>query len=162
MKQISIPHPPTPTIVDETASWKIYQGDGFSFKYSPEYIQDENSTNRTRWSFEFTPGQKDGDQMFLLSQNSPFIEPKIGAIMYFYPPFNPNKTYNVESLGESKSINLDSKFAKLYILGCGADCQYESVYFENKGKYYRLEAFTAGGGLQQRFEQLLKTFKFTQ
>ena len=141
----------------DTSSWKAFAGDGFSFKYSPEFIIRSNTPNKTVWDFQLADGGVNKDFMYLISQESAFNEPKENT--NFVYPLDPSTTFNVQGVSYLEKT-IDGNKLKEYLYSCGADCDWGSIYFQSKGKYYMLQTTLAGGGLQRRFDGLISTFKF--
>jgi len=142
-----------------TSSWKMYTGKSFSFKYSSDLSIQKQSENEIVWKSEITPGNFSTDSLILRSKAMPFDQPKIigNSLLSI------SKNAVVEQINEEKTITLDGQEAKSYIIQCGPgpDCYYHFIYFKFNDTYYELINNIAGGGLENRFQQLLATLKFT-
>lgn len=150
---------PTPTPTDETANWMIFEGEGFSFRYPIDYEIMTSTATKTIWGLKQGNNFISERQMGLLNQNFAFQKPTKGINI---PSWYDTSSLTIDLVDKNEEISLGNETAEKYIFGCGADCYYYSIYFQNNGKYYQLISDAAGGGLPQRFEKILSTFKFTE
>lgn len=135
-----------------TADWKIYNNGIFTFRYREDLFIASDSTNKTEWGSEY------GGSMVLLSQNTEFQKPKVGAKV----SYEPYDRYNLKvvQIDKNKQILLDGIEAQTYTYICGIDCYTYDVYFKYKERYFLFRKDIAGGGLKQSFDLTLSTFKF--
>lgn len=141
----SLPSPSPDATPAPTPNWLTYKGAGFTFNYPPaEKAQKQPSPNQVAW--KMTEDNYEWDAMTLTWQSHPLTNPGED------PEF---------SITESKEITLDGASAHSYIIDCGNDCFFHEVQFKSKGIYFALRKNIAGGGLEQDFQEILSSLKFT-
>ena len=143
--------------LDPTADWKIYQGDGFSFKY-PKLLNRITEINNSTIIDNLNSG------MQLDSQTSEFNQLQPGSLLSLYLEYDSGyeKTdFEIINTSTLEKINILDKEINKYAVGCGVDCGFYILEFESNEKYYRLIFSFTGGGLQNTFDQIVKSIKFT-
>ncbi|MEK7518210.1 MAG: PsbP-related protein [Patescibacteria group bacterium] len=146
---------PCPTAAsDETANWKVYSKDGFSFRYPKDLVIQSEKSNEAVWQLDLN-GDKLLYQMWLKWQSKPFTDPKVGMIVTIE-----SQSSTIVQVDANKTITLDSKPAESFYYGCGGDCYRHSVRFTVDNTYYELTGSTPGAGTDEIFVQILSTFRF--
>lgn len=150
---------------DGIADSKIYKGDGFSFEYPTTMSIQKEFADEVIWKMQISEqGDFLNNLMYLQKQDKPFEELKIGTKISVRALGGDNSykvfSYNISGLEENKTISLKDKEGKRFTFSCGVHCYYHILQFDAKGKYYQIIFNGAGGGLLNKFDQIVTSFKF--
>ena len=168
---------PDPVIYDPTKNWKIYEGDGFNFKYPSASTVDElanqtnmitgNKTNSVQIasaSKEFTLNIYSENNTGNLSAND-FLEKYKSRIEKQTNPNDQSGQFVIDKVNNSTSIYQNGE-----INGVGAtlgfDYDYGTIIATDNGKVYVFQYFGGQGQKistedEQILKNILSTFKFT-
>ena len=136
-----------------------------SLGYQIETHETHEAQNEVVWKSYSVAGSHTNGSMILRWQNTPFKDLLVNSFLAVY-----NKGDDqlkailvvITEINENKTVTLNNKTANRYTISCGVDCYYHIVRFQHTGQYYELIADGAGGGLLQRFDQILSTVEFTK
>lgn len=154
---VSISPTPTPT-PDPTANWITFEGDGFLFKYPPDFSKENCLSFHILDDFLCTVEQgKSGDSLYYtLSQSNVKELPKVqgsnSKINYKEETINGNKTFRTTDLISANGADtvFVAKKDGTYITLSFSPYDKNNQYLTNQGKYH------------DYFEQILSTIKFTE
>lgn len=146
---------PTPT-PDPTADWKIYEGNGFSFKY-PNIMSLEEESNYSTLIDKSPEMVGQPREIFVRKLNSSLSNYATNSAQSFG-----KYTFRVESKDKDAQTRLGGKEVQEYIISCGVHCYWRIIQFSSNNTNHELFFDIAGGGLIQFSDQILSTFKFTE
>lgn len=162
---------PTP---DATANWKIYKGNGFTFKYlsSWKYKIITNATagqptiTGTRVEFGRDYTQKEIDDSERIYKTTPAPDALVSQMNLFFSADKKSQNYDTRNFAttidtpETKTIKVGKDIqATQYIWGCQSTCV--DVAFKQNGMIFDFSVNNFDDQSIKILNQILSTFKFT-
>ncbi len=133
--------------------WKTYSGEGFNFKYPPDFEIAKELTDEV--IFDADRKLADSSPISLKSSTVPFKVPAVGDT--FASPTG--QSIKIQYVSK-EHVEDGGKIRTRYDFSCNTDCGHQVVYFKVGDTYYQLTMYVSGGGLEEIFSKIIASLEY--